>query len=117
MATTKKAAADKEPGFVRIDNRTKATCTVVNNVTELGGHAELLPGVNEEVPDWILDEPYFKALRKEGILGLLAKDEEGSTVMFKLNADGNPIQALDDNGDPIFDEKTGEPVFVPADEE
>lgn len=117
MATKKTETAEKEPGFVRVDNRTKATCTLSNNTTQLGGHVELLPGINEEVPDWVLDEPYFKALRKEGILGLLAKDEEGSTVMFKLDEHGNPIQALDDNGDPIFDEKTGEPVFVPADAE
>lgn len=113
----KKAKTEKEPGFVRVDNRTKAMCTLVNNITPLGGHVELMPGVNEKVPDWVVDEPYFKALRKEGILGLLAGDEEGSTVMYKLDEHGNPIQAVDEKGDPVFDEKTGEPVFVPADAE
>lgn len=111
-------ATKKEPGVVRVDNRTRALCTIANNSDELGATIELLPGVNEEVPGWVVKDSYFKALVKAGIVGVLAPDEEPAASVYKLDpTTGLPIQATDEEGELMFDEETGAPIFMPADEE
>jgi len=123
MATDAKKTPEATPAKateakpIRVDNRTKALCTIFNNTGHFGGTVELKPGINEDVPGWVTDEPYFVALKKEGIVGVLAKDDDTPAVIkYATDANGVPIQAVDDKGEPVFDEKTGEPVFVLAQE-
>ena len=113
-----KKQASAAAGPIRVNNSTTATCTICNNVTDAGGVVVLQPGINENVPAWVKSEQYFIDLRKEKILSVLAAEvEEGDdapVVDYLLDDDGNKIQATDDKGDPVFDEKTGEPVYVIA---
>ncbi|MNO38277.1 hypothetical protein D3C76_283780 [compost metagenome] len=103
--------------MARIENRRQGMVTIVSSSGKDSGTIELMHGINENVPDWVTKEQFFKDMQKAGFLAKLAKEEEPAEALYKLDANGMPIQALDDDGEPLFDEKTGDPIFLPADEE
>lgn len=104
----------------RIQNNRKADITVRNDEGKV--HI-LTPGLNEEVPEWLDAVQYAVDLAEAGdilVVGFTpgeGKKDDLPPAQYKLDAEGNPIQALGEDGEPLFDEATGEPVYVPADAE
>ena len=115
----------------RVQNNRQADITVRNDKGE--SHV-LTSGINENVPEWINYVKYVEDLHDAGdILVIEAtgrsfqeeidalKDRAGKNdlppAQYKLDCKGKPIQALGDDGEPLFDEATGESVYVPADQE
>jgi hypothetical protein len=75
----------------------------------------LVSGMNEDVPEWVGEIPYAELLAEAGIITASSSGFQTTLpeVEYELDKDGNPVQALDEAGDPMFDEATGEPIFVP----
>lgn len=106
-----------------VQNNRKAIITLQSDDGEI---AELHPGINHNVPEWIGDLRYAAALHEAGdilvIEGLslpehVADLPEDDVSKYKLDEDGHPIQAVDADGEPLFDDETGEPVYELADAE
>ena len=100
----------------KVQNNNKGEITVAHDD---GRKVVLLPGINENVPDWIGEVDYAEALVKAEIILVVGHIEDSTDATYlppaeyQLDANGNPIQALDDDGEPVFDEATGYPVYVP----
>ena len=105
--------------MAKIQNNRKADITIRDDE---GRTCILKPGLNEDVPSWVGRSKYAEALHDEGEIlvvegGGALTEEDIPDIAYKLDSEGNKIQATDEKGDPVFDEVTGEPVYVPADAE
>jgi hypothetical protein len=105
----------------KIQNNRQADITVRNDEGKV--HV-LTPGLNEEVPEWLDAVQYVEDLADAGdilVVGFTpgeGKKDDLPPAQYKLNPEtGLPIQATDEKGELVFDEATGEPVYVPADAE
>lgn len=98
--------------MLKVQNNRQGEIKIVN---DNGESTTLLRGLNEEVPNWVGRSKYAEALHKAGDILVVGTvdDEELPSAEYELDKDGNPVQATDDKGEPIFDEQTGDPVYVP----
>lgn len=109
--------------MARIHNTRQASITLAI----IGvGSVVLLPGANE-VADDVLDKcaadpdakKYVEALYEAGEIVVDASsfeshevdDEDLNEAMYAHDSEGARIQAVDEAGEPLFDETTGEPVW------
>lgn len=106
---------------MQIHNTSKAVLTLAAGSATA---VVLNPGINEveESAFEALDkhtQKYVAALAQSGVL--IASASASSPVdegedLYAKDADGNRIQKTDTDGEPVFDEHTGEPVWLLASE-
>lgn len=108
--------------MTRILNLNKASITL-----EAGSANQIVlnPGINEVeehllvalAPDTL---KYAQALHDAGIISVDGMDSieetQAPTPEYARDEEGNLIQKVDEDGEPVFDETTGEPVYVLASE-
>lgn len=101
--------------MAKVQNNRKGDITLVN---DSGDKFVLVHGINEDVPDWVGRLKYAGDLHEAGdILVVDYSSVSQEPPRYLLDDEGNPVQAQDDEGNLMFDEESGQPIFVPAVEE
>lgn len=100
--------------MLKVQNNNEGAITLAH---DNGNKVVLLHGINEDIPEWITEIKYAESLHDAGIISVLGRmpdaEEPLPDIEYELDGDGNKIQATGPDGELIFDEESGEPVYVP----
>ena len=100
--------------MAKVDNKRKGAVSIEGFNVD--------PGI-QSLPSSLLSHWYLLALVAAEEMTVVDTTEDGEEAvsddvdpyaLFAKDEDGNPVQAVDENGDAVFDEETGEPAYVPA---